>query len=55
VSEDAWVDSLLVDLFPGDSHTFIVAGEIPEDACPDLTSRPVLRSVTKPLTLSEAT
>ena len=55
VSEDAWVDNLLVDLFPGDTHTFIVAGEIPEDAYPDLTSRPVLRSVTKPLTLSEAT
>jgi beta-mannosidase len=55
VSEDSWVDSLLVDLFPGESHTFTIAGDIPEDAFPELTSRPVLRSVTKPLTPSEAT
>jgi hypothetical protein len=48
------VDSLLIDLFPGDTHTFHVAGDIPEDAGSDLTSRPVLRSVTNPLTPSEA-
>jgi len=30
VSEDAWADSLLVDLFPGDAHTFTIAGDIPE-------------------------
>jgi beta-mannosidase len=55
VAEDAWVDSLLVDLFPGDAHIFQICGDVPEDALTDLTSRPVLRSVTKPLTLSEAT
>jgi beta-mannosidase len=54
VSEDVWTDSLLVDLFPGDAHTFIIAGNLPEDATAGLTSRPVLRSVTKPLTPSEA-
>jgi beta-mannosidase len=54
VSEDASTDSLLVDLFPGETHTFIIAGEIPEDARTDLTRRPVLRSVTNPLTPSEA-
>jgi len=55
VAEDAWVDSLLIDLFPGEAHTFQIAGDIPENALTDLTSRPVLRSVTKPLTPSEAT
>ena len=54
VSEDAWTDSLLVDLFPGDAHTFIITGDLPADAFADLTSRPVLRSVTTPLTPSEA-
>jgi len=54
VAEDAWVDSLLVDLFPGDAHTFQIAGDVPEDALTELTARPVLRSVTTPLTPSEA-
>lgn len=54
VFEDAWVDSLLVDLFPGETHTFTIAGEIPEDAATALTRGPVLRSVTTPLTPSEA-
>ncbi len=54
VSEDAWVDTALVDLFPGETHTFTVAGHIPEDAADDLTRGPVLRSVTDPLTPSEA-
>ncbi|MBI4900821.1 MAG: glycoside hydrolase family 2 protein [Actinobacteria bacterium] len=54
VCEDASTDSLLVDLFPGETHTFTIAGEIPENVRADLTRGPVLRSVTNPLTPSEA-
>ncbi len=54
VAEDAVVDSLLVDLFPGEVHTFVVSGSLAADQLDGLTARPVLRSLTNPLTPSEA-
>lgn len=54
VSEDAWADSLGIDLFPGERHTFHITGEVADDALDRLTTRPVLRSLTNPLTPSEA-
>ncbi len=54
VSEDAWADSMLVDLFPGERHTFQIAGDIPDAALADVVSRPVLRSFGEPKTTSEA-
>jgi beta-mannosidase len=53
VSEDAWADTLGIDLFPGEAHRFRVHGEISDDAS-GLTERPVLRTLTNPLTPSEA-
>lgn len=53
VSEDAVVSSQLVDLFPGESHTFSISGRLTIDAAKDLTSLPVMRCVSKPLTPSE--
>ncbi|MCA0294653.1 MAG: glycoside hydrolase family 2 protein [Actinobacteria bacterium] len=53
VAEDAWADTLGIDLFPGDSHSFRVHGGLSDDAS-GLTERPVLRALTNPLTPSEA-
>ena len=38
-----------VDLFPGESHTFDVAGDLEDIEPTQLTARPVLRSLTVPL------
>lgn len=54
VDEDAVSDSLLVDLFPGEAHTFQVTGRFADNELAGLTARPALRSLTKPLTTSEA-
>jgi beta-mannosidase len=54
VDEDAVADTLLVDLFPGEIHTFAVSGSFAADALGRLTARPALRSLTNPLTPSEA-
>jgi beta-mannosidase len=54
VAEDSVPDSLGIDLFPGERHTFTVTGEVTDDALARLTTRPVLRSLTIPLTPSEA-
>jgi beta-mannosidase len=54
VDEDSVPDSLGIDLFPGETHTFTVAGAFSAAALARLTTRPVLRSVTVPLTPSEA-
>ena len=53
VAEDAWADTLGVDLFPGETHTFRVHGPVGDDL-DGLTARPALRSLTNPLTPSEA-
>ena len=54
VDEDAWADSALIDLFPGESHTFAVFGDIAADDLPRLTAAPVLRSLSPAPTPSEA-
>lgn len=54
VDEDAVADSLLIDLFPGETHVFGVTGTFADDALARLTARPALRSLTNPLTTSEA-
>jgi beta-mannosidase len=54
VAEDSVPDSLGIDLFPGERHTFTVTGGVTDDALARLTTRPVLRSLTIPLTPSEA-
>jgi beta-mannosidase len=54
VAEDATADTLMVDLFPGESHTFDVAGDFDGVEPSLLASRPVLRSVTIPLFLGGA-
>ena len=54
VAEDATTDTLMVDLFPGESHTFDVIGEFDRTDLPQLTAVPVLRSVTIPLSLGAA-
>ncbi|MGC3994342.1 MAG: glycoside hydrolase family 2 protein [Propionicimonas sp.] len=54
VDEDAVTDRLGVDLFPGEQHTFTVAGTFADDDLAALTVRPALRSLTNPLTPSEA-
>lgn len=46
VSEDAWSDTELVDLFPGESHTFRISGDFTEDTLERLRCRPALRCVT---------
>ena len=51
LDENALVDTCMVDLFPGESHTFEVAGTIADHAA--LTDRPVLRCVAHPLIPSE--
>lgn len=53
VSENAYPDSLLIDLFPGESHSFQVTGRVGTEDLAALTSRPVLRSVTVPLSPHE--
>lgn len=54
VSEDAWADTALVDLFPGETHTFSIGGEVVDDSFTDLVRPPVLRSIVNSLTPSEA-
>ncbi|MCB0910264.1 MAG: glycoside hydrolase family 2 protein [Propionibacteriaceae bacterium] len=54
VDSDAVSDSMLVDLFPGEAHTFTVSGSFADDELAGLTARPALRSLTRPLTPSEA-
>lgn len=54
ISEDSWADTMMVDLFPGESHTFQIAGDFPDAVLANLGSRPALRSLTDPLTPSEA-
>jgi beta-mannosidase len=46
VSEDSYPDSLLVDLFPGETHSFQVTGNFDEGSLEALTAPPVLRFVT---------
>jgi len=54
VSEDATTDTMMVDLFPGESHTFDVAGELGGTGLSQLTCPSVLRSLTVPLALGAA-
>ncbi|MFT4109959.1 glycoside hydrolase family 2 protein [Propionicimonas sp.] len=54
VDENAVTDSLAVDLFPGERHVFTVTGTFADDDLAALTARPALRSLTNPLTPSEA-
>lgn len=54
VSEDAWADSELVDLFPGETHTFVIVGEVGQDSFGDLVRAPVLRTIAASPTPSEA-
>jgi beta-mannosidase len=54
VSEDSWADSELVDLFPGETHTFAIVGEVADDSFGELVHGPVLRSIASSSTLSEA-
>ena len=54
VAENSWADSAMVDLFPGESHTFVITGALPAAAADDLTRFPALRSLTDSLTPSEA-
>lgn len=46
LSEDAYPDSLGVDLFPGETHSFQVTGNFDEGSLEALTTPPVLRFVT---------
>lgn len=46
VAEDAYPDSLLVDLFPGETHSFQVTGNFDEASLTALTAPDVLRFVT---------
>ncbi len=46
VAEDAYPDSLLVDLFPGENHSFQVTGNFDEGSLTALTTPEVLRFVT---------
>lgn len=46
VCEDAVSDTLLVDLFPGETHSFQVTGNFDEGSLEALTTPPVLRFVT---------
>jgi len=46
VSEDSYPDSLLVDLFPGETHSFQVTGNFDEGSLQELTAPAVLRFVT---------
>jgi beta-mannosidase len=54
VSEDAWADSELIDLFPGETHTFSIRGDVEDDSFGDLVRAPVVRSIVSSLTPSEA-
>ncbi|MGV8908064.1 MAG: glycoside hydrolase family 2 protein [Propionicimonas sp.] len=54
VAEDATTDSLMVDLFPGESHTFEIVGDLDGIEPSKLACPPVLRSVTIPLFLGGA-
>jgi beta-mannosidase len=54
VAEDATTDTMLVDLFPGESHTFDVAGDFDGIELSQLTCPTVLRSLTVPLALGAA-
>jgi hypothetical protein len=45
---------MIVDLFPGESHTFDVTGEFEGIELSRLTCPPVLRSLTVPLALGAA-
>jgi beta-mannosidase len=53
VSEDAWADSELIDLFPGETHTFSIRGDVDDGSFGDLVSAPALRSIVSSLTPSE--
>ena len=46
VAEDAYPDTLGVDLFPGETHSFQVTGTLDETTLAALTAPPVLRFVT---------
>ena len=54
VSEDAWADSELVDLFGGETHTFLIGGDVADDSFGDLVHAPVLRSIVSSHDPSEA-
>ena len=54
VAEDAWADSAMVDLFPGESHTFVINGAVPSTDADQLTRPPALRSLNDSLVASEA-
>jgi beta-mannosidase len=54
VAEDAVTDTLMIDLFPGESHTFAVAGDLTGIELAHLGCPPVLRSLTVPLALGGA-
>ncbi|MGV8850191.1 MAG: glycoside hydrolase family 2 protein [Propionibacteriaceae bacterium] len=54
VSEDAWADSELIDLFPEETHTFSIRGDVEDDSFGDLVRAPVVRSIVSSLTPSEA-
>jgi beta-mannosidase len=54
VAEDATTDTMLVDLFPGESHTFDVACDLDGIELSQLTCPTVLRSLTVPLALGAA-
>ncbi len=54
VCEDATTDTMMVDLFPGESHTFDVAGDLEGIELSQLTGPTVLRSLTVPLALGAA-
>jgi len=47
-------DTMLVDLFPGESHTFDVVGDLEGIELTQLTDPTVLRSLTVPLSLGGA-
>lgn len=54
VDEDAWADSALIDLFPGESHQFNVRGTFTASELARLTDAPVLRALDPHPTPSEA-
>ena len=54
VACDAVTDTMLVDLFPGESHTFDIVGDLEGIELTQLTHPTVLRSLTVPLSLGGA-
>ena len=54
IAENAEADSAMIDLFPGESHTFAIAGDFAGADLDALIGYPVLRSLTDSLTPSEA-